>query len=495
VQLNIDGTYADAPLHLAATVMQPDITAQNAPMAATITGQAGNANFSAKGTLPPNLGASGLDLVVSADAPDLSEFSALAGHALPAAHDVKFDVHAEDAGFKLRGITLRDLAFTSSVAQLEGTVTVLWSPRPALNGTLAAGRLDLDTLLPNFSFDDILYAPPRTAAAGPAAAPPSSTTAPAPLPSATVLERSQRVISNHPLNFAPLRNADADLTLSAALVTAGGESIRDVSAHLTLAGGKAALNPFRFAAKTGALVGGASLDASADQPPVAIDLRANAFPSSVLAAWAGVPGGASGAVQLDVQLSGAGQNPQALAATLEGHAGLSMVDGEVDGALIESLLGDVLLAAGAPALEVGTTAVRCLALRADFAHGVATMRALSADTSRLSLDGTGDIDLASETLDLHLRPSLHASVIAVSAPVSLTGPMAAPRAALDAVLGGGRVGFSIGGASAAPPSDCAAKLSVARGGALGPMPAQSPQPSSQPVIIKKPKDLLQGLFH
>jgi AsmA protein len=492
VQLNIEGTYANAPLLVAATVMQPDVASQSAPMAATITGQAGNAVFSAKGTLPPGLGSSGLDLVVSAQAPDLSELSALVGHALPAAHDVKLDVHAEDAGFKLRGITLQDLSLNSSIAQVEGNVTVIWSPRPVLNGTLAAGRLDLDTLLPNFSFDDIIYAPPATPRAGPGSAPAAGA---ATLPSASALERSQHVISNHRLNFAPLRNADADLTLSAGLVTAGGESVRDFSAHLTLAGGKAALNPFRFAAKSGALVGGASLDASADQPPVAIDLRANAFPSSVLAAWAGAPEGASGAVQLDVQLSGAGQTPQALAATLEGHAGLSMVDGDVDGALIESLLGDVLLAAGAPALEVGTTSVRCLALRADVSHGVATMRALSVDTSRLSLDGSGDIDLGSETLDLHLRPSLHASVIAVNAPVALTGTMAAPRAALDPVFGGGRVGFSIGGASAAPPSDCAAKLSIARGGALGPMPAQGSPQSAQPFTVKKPKDLLQGLFH
>jgi hypothetical protein len=73
--------------------------------------------------------------------------------------------------------------------------------------------------------------------------------------------------------------------------------------------------------------------------------------------------------------------------------------------------------------------------------------------------------------------------------------MAAPRAALDPVFGGGRVGFSIGGASAAPLSDCAAKLPVARGGAPGPMPAQASQQSSQPFTIKKPKDLLQGLFH
>ncbi len=494
MQLAVDGTYAGAPLHLAGTAMQPDLLSQNAPIPATLTGHAGNADFSAKGTIPPSLGASGLDLVVSAHAPDLSELSSLFGRALPPARDLQFDAHAEDAGFKLRGVTLRGLTLTSSVAQLQGTVTVLWTPRFSLTGTIAAGQIDLDALLPDFSLADTVWAP-QPATQPPAQTPPATPSAtPAVAPNEPA---APRLISDRPLNFAPLRDADADLTISAGSITAGGEQYRDVSGHFSLSGGKAALNPFRFAVKSGVLIGGASIDASADQPPIAVTLRASGFPASLLTALAGAPDGASGAIQLDLQLSGVGQTPQALAATLDGHAGLSMVNGEVDGALIQSLLGDTLNAAGIPAFDVGNTAVRCLALRAEFTHGIGTLHALAADTSRLSLDGSGDIDLASETLDLHLRPSVHAGPIAASAPVSLTGAIAAPKAALDPVLGGGRVGFSIGGAGdpAMQASDCAAKLAIARGGAPGPMPAMAAQQNQAPFTIKKPKDLLQGLFH
>jgi AsmA protein len=501
MQLNIDGFYASAPLHLAVTAMQPDLLSQNAPVAATLSGQAGGADFTAKGTVPPALGASGLDLTVSAHTADLSELSALVGRTLPPAHDVQFEAHAEDAGFKLRGVTLRDLTLSSSVAQIAGTATVIWSPRPALNGTLAASHLDLDALFPAFSVRDAVFAP-DPAPPVPAAAPPSvvapSVVAPsvvAPAPPAPPAEAAPaRVISAHPLNFAPLRGADADLTLTAGAVTAGGEVFRDVSGHFTLADGKAALNPFRFSANGGVLVGGASIDAGADAPPVAVSLRASSFPAALLASLAGVPGGATGAVQLDVQLSGAGQTPQALAATLDGHAGLSMVNGALDGALLGPLLTDTLGAAGLPLPDVGSTPVRCLALRAEFAHGIADMQALSVDTPKLSLDGSGDIDLASENFGLHLVPDLHAGPLAATAPVSLTGPFAAPKAALDRV--GGRVGFSLGGDGSGPPaSDCASKLSVARGGAPGPMPVQAASPAAQNFPIRKPKDLLKGLFH
>jgi AsmA protein len=493
IQINIDGFYASAPLHLAATAMQPDLLSQNAPLAATISGQAGGADFQAKGTVPPALGASGLDLLVSAQAPDLSELSSLVGRALPPARDVKFEAHVEDAGFKLLGVTLRDLTLSSSVAQIAGTATVLWSPRPALNGTLAASRLDLDALLPNFSVRDTVFAPAPPVAPAPAGVPPA-VPPPVAAPAPGAEPPPPRLISDRPLNFTPLRNADADLTLTAGAVTAGGQAFRDVSFHLTLADGKAALNPFRFSVNGGVLVGGVSIDASADQPPVAVSLRASGFPAGLLASLAGVPGGATGSLQLDVQLSGAGQTPQALAATLDGHAGLSMVNGQLDGALFQPLLSDTLGAASMPAPDVGLTAVRCLAVRAELSHGVAAMQALSADTARVSLDGSGEINLATETFGLHLVPDLHAGPLAASAAVSLTGPFSAPKTALDRAADG-RVGFSIGGDPAQQASSaCDAKLSIARGGAPGPMPAQTAQ-ASQGFNIKKPKDLLKGLFH
>jgi AsmA protein len=171
-----------------------------------------------------------------------------------------------------------------------------------------------------------------------------------------------------------------------------------------------------------------------------------------------------------------------------------MVNGTVDVALFQPLIAATLDAAGMPAPDAGNTPVRCLALRAEFSHGVASMQALSIDTPKLSLDGTGEMDFAAETLALHLTPDLHAGPVAATAPVSLTGPFSAPKAALDRV--GGRVGFSIGGAASGPsPSGCDAKLSIARGGAPGPMPAQAATQAAQSFSIKKPKDLLKGLFH
>jgi AsmA protein len=180
-------------------------------------------------------------------------------------------------------------------------------------------------------------------------------------------------------------------------------------------------------------------------------------------------------------------------ASLEGHVGLAMVNGQVQDALIEGLIGDALHMAGLSTFGGGTSQVRCFALRTDFSAGIGHIRAMALDASRLSLDGTGQIDLRDDTADLHLTPRVQIGPTDVAAPVQLAGPFGHMKAELDPVLGGGRVGLSIGGGGPAP-SHCQSDLSLARNGLGGPLPAA--MPASQPGFkIRKPKDLLKGLFH
>jgi hypothetical protein len=130
----------------------------------------------------------------------------------------------------------------------------------------------------------------------------------------------------------------------------------------------------------------------------------------------------------------------------------------------------------------------------DFASGVGTVRALAADTSRLSLSGDGTVDLKGGTVDMHLRPQVKLGPTDISSAVSLRGSFGALKASLDPAFDNGRVGLQIGGAAAG--SGCADKLALARNGLGGPLPAAAPTADPGFAIkLKKPKDLLQGLFH
>jgi AsmA protein len=296
-----------------------------------------------------------------------------------------------------------------------------------------------------------------------------------------------------PLDF--LRNHDATLTLNIGDLTAWGAHYRDVAAHLELQDGKLALNPVRAQADDGAFIAGASIDATTDQPPVAINLRSPSIAARAVTALLGTPGEASGVMQVDAVLSGTGPTLSSFEAGMNGRVGLALVNGEIDTAVLQGLLGDILQTEGVATLGDGTTAVRCFAVRFDFTDGVGRLRTLSADTSRLSLSGSGTINLRDQTADLHLRPQLRIGPAQVSAPVTLEGNFGALKASLDPAFAGGRVGFEIGNTTSQ--SGCVDALALARNGLTGPLPQAAPPPPDQglPLKIKKPKDLLKGLFH
>ena len=257
-----------------------------------------------------------------------------------------------------------------------------------------------------------------------------------------------------------------------------------------LTNGALSLNPASVVAPEGRVDFSASLDAGQPAPPVALALRSAAFAIDPLLLAFGLPGGSEGTAEIDVALHAAGVSPHALAASLDGHAGLALVDGELANAALVAVLGDALRSAGAALDPGGRSHVRCLALRADAAAGQVTLTALKLDTTRLSLDGSGAINLADETMALHLRPLLRLGVAGVSSPLRVSGPLRRPAVAMDpSGAGPGRVGVVIGGL-AGPPDSCAAELTAARDGRAGRLPVAD----SQPVKPGKPADLLRGLL-
>ncbi len=413
----------------------------------------------------------------------------LAGRPLPEIHDIALGAHLGDGRFRLRGLHLREFTANSSIGDLSGDVTVAWMPVPTLTGTISAKHFDIDAARAGYEMITAPLKPPVPASPAPEPAPPPPAVAPPPPPPAE--PPPERLIPDNKLPFAALHGADANLTLSADRVKLDGETYSDLQAHLLANDGKLILNPLRLTSPQGAIVGAFTLDEGVDPPTVAVTLRSPSISASRLAAALGEAGGATGTVQVDAQLSGTGDTPRALAASLTGHLGVTMVDGTITDALAQALFANALGTAGVP-MQGGSSDVRCFAWRADFYRGAGRVRALSLDTSRMSVDGDGVLDLGAETLALHLRPIVRIGGTGVAAPVSVTGPFSALKPALDPMTNG-RVGITIGGPRPTDDS-CVAQLALARGGMPGPMPSlAAPEPGAKKR--KKPIDLLQGLFH
>ncbi len=374
------------------------------------------------------------------------------------------------------GIALQALHLTMPQGDVSGEVVLGWKPRPSVVGTLTSQRLDLDALTAKAAATSPTV-PPNSAPVGPASPPAGVPPSPA------------RLLPDTPLPFDALRRADADLHLALAEVLWRNTAYHAVAGRLLLQDGHLRLEPLQAQVPGGAVQGLVLADATAPAPTVAVDLRAPGMDAGPLFAAFGAPELTTGRVDADVQLKGAGASVRTIAASLDGHVGLAMVDGEVDNRWLAGLFGDALR--GLPVELKGRSAVRCLAVRFDAASGQATSRALLLDASRLHLDGEGGVNLADETLDLRLHALVRLGGTAIAVPVHLAGPWRSPRPQV-AINGGAGQGALVIGAVPGPDA-CPAQLTLARDGRAGPMPAAASMPA-EASRLPKPADLLRSLL-
>lgn len=450
-----------------------DLNGVTGPLTATGVGswplrlamQGSGMQASVEGTL----GSAGreFDLAVSARVPDLTALGALAGVTVLPLRDLTFGVRASalDGG----DLALRELRLASLQGDVSGDLTLRRTPRPALRGTLASQRLDLDALTT------------RPVPADRAPHPPGELGPPSKNPGAVP---PGRLLSDRKLPFGWLRQADADLHVSLNEVIWRGASYHAVTSQMSLQDGRLRLDPLQVQMPGGAMQATVLADAAASVPMVTIGLQAPGIAAGPLLAAFGAPGTMVGKVDADLQLHGSGDNARAIAASVDGHLGLAMVDGELDNAWLAGLLGAALR--GLPVDFGGRSAVRCLALRFDATAGQAAVRAMLLDATRLHLEGDGGINLVDETLDLRLRALARLGSTSIAVPVHLTGPWRAPR---PQVAAGGQDALVIGAAPA--PDACPAQLTVARDGRVGPMPEATTAPAPRSM---KPADLLRSLL-
>ena len=481
--LAVEGTAGDAPLVASGTTGSLAALALGGAVPVKAQVSAAGARMTLDGTADPRAGT--MEVQAAARVPDLQALGALAGLRLPALRDAALDVRLSTGGPGV--LLLRGLRLTVPGSDVSGDLALTQAPRPTIRGALVSQRLDLDALAaaaqpapappPVSPSAPPTVAPPSAAPPGPSPPPAAPATAPAAaLPAVRALDA--------PLPFEALRRLDADVQLGVAEAVWRRIAFRSVAARLLLQDGHLRVDPVTALVPGGAAA--ASVQADAVTQSAGFALRADGLAAGPLLQAFGLQDAATGTLDLDLNLGGAGPTLSAMRPTLQGHAGVALVDGEFDLGGILAVLGDAL-PKGLPVAPGGRSRVRCLALRVDAAAGRATLRTLLLDSTRLHLAGDGTVNLVDETMDLHLRPQLRLGIGGVSVPVRLSGPLRAPRPQAEISGGSGQPGLMIG--APPPPDDCAARLTEARGGRAGPMPAAAPD-APRP----KPADLLRNLL-
>jgi AsmA protein len=513
------GNYADAPLTISSTLGAPSALISGRPFPVDVSLAAAGAIVTAKGTLADPARMAGAELAVSARIPALAPFAALLQQSVPDAKNVALGAHlAEAPGGFAKGIVLTQATLTLPQGDIAGGASVRFAQPPLISGYVTSKRIDLDALLAMKSVN------PR---APPAAVGPQAATPPATRPPPERRDNPNLLFSDVPLGLGVLRDADADVQLRIGELHTGGETHRDIAGHFVLKGGKLVLDPISGTLPAGKMSGRLMIDANPPKPPVALVLRAPGLSVRALALMLGLPSDASGSLEVDANLNGAGDSLHAIAAGLNGTLGLAMVNGQIDNASLNRVLGPILTSASLPLSLIfpgqiigGGSALRCFAARLDARGGLATFRALYLDSARIKVTGSGTINLTDEALSLRLRPLARLADTGITVPLIVGGTIEHPKARIDAANSAqanimglaqsaenlaevplGAISGALGGPDrlSSGGDDCANQLAIARGGPGGPQPNSLPSMLAVPAnaakqILNAPKNLLHDLF-
>ncbi|GBR44905.1 AsmA family protein [Gluconobacter roseus] len=426
-----------------------------------------NAQDSARFALSGTIGAENGHLVAEGSSKTLY----LPGAVL---HDVS--LHGTLDGHDRENMTLDGLQFSSQEVALDGALALVLGHDvpPVVSGKLHSARMDLDAL------KGLWLQPAPSAApapAAPAALPGAGIAAPKPVspqdesavPSAPDHSSAASVAASTP-DLTPswvrrLRAQDLNLHLSADRVVYAGREYTDLATRLTLSGGHLRLDPISGQAQGLPLSGMAELDASALPVTGSVTFQPLMLPAGLLEKQLGMPQLLQGPVQIVGQLSARGNSSDELRRSLDGHLGVSLVDGQVQSELLGQLAGS----AASVVLGKGARSLRCLGLHMNIASDVVHLDTLGLQSGRFSTSGSGTVGLGTQALDLHLLPVVDFEGAGASTPVVVTGTLDAPHVEQDRDAGG-RFHVTIGGDSnAADP--CTAPLAAAREGQAGPAPA------------------------
>ena len=356
--------------------------------------------------------------------------------------------------------SLDGLTFGSQELALDGALKVVLGQDapPVVSGNIHAAKMDLDVL------KGLWLEPAPPAVTVPTAAPSM------PQGDKTVPAQEERPVA---IQSAPdltpswvkrLRAQDVNLHLTADHVVFAGRDYTDLATRLTLSGGHLRLDPISGQAQGLALSGMMELDASALPISGNVTFQPLILPAGLLETRLGMPLLLQGPVQVVGYLSTKGNNADELRQSLDGHLGLSMVDGQVQ----STLLGQMAGSAASVVLGKGDRSLRCLGLHMTIANDMAHIDTLGLQSGRFSVSGNGTVGLGTQVLDLRLLPVVDFEGAGASTPVVLTGTLATPHVAQDRDAGG-NFHVTIGGdGNAADP--CTAPLAAAREGQPGPTP-------------------------
>ncbi len=243
------------------------------------------------------------------------------------------------------------------------------------------------------------------------------------------------ILPNATLDVRRIRSMDADVRYKAESVKATTRlPLRAVGLHLTLDHGVLRLNPVDFTMPHGVVSGRVRLDARGATPLSRVDFQvSNMRVEDVLPKFQGASP-IDGSLQASIALSGAGDTVHKAAASSNGRVTVAIPGGTMRKSLAELMGVNVV-----PGLfellkkDPKQTPLRCAVVDFNVNHGVMSVRRLVLDTGVVLTDGSGTINLGSETLNLRVQGhTKKPRLVRVIAPFDVKGSLIKPHMKIEA---------------------------------------------------------------
>ena len=422
-KLNVDfaGSYQDAPIALAGNLGSPATLMSGGSYPIDLSGSVAGADLSVSGSVADVASSPKPELTISVAGDNLADFNALAGGGLPELGPYEFAgrVSTEGTTYRVDGMTV-----SLNDTELSGDLSVDMSgARPMVTASLTSPLLDLGAL-PGGEGGSEESSGGDGGSAG---------------------DDSQYVIPDTPLPLDALQTADANLSIK--IDTLRLKENMEISAFdltMTLQNGRLSIQPLTGVFSGGQMNLDLALDGAAETPTLATVFTLQDLDYGALLKNMDVSQDVEGIMDIKLDVNGRGATPHQIASTLDGTSEVISEDGIITNkilAVVSSGLSEVM---GPLMGDDKQTNLRCLVSRFEITDGTAESTVMVLDSDTFSVAGTGNIDLATEELDLYFdTKTREAALVSLAIPFQMKGTMKNPQVvpdpsgALKGVLGAG----------------------------------------------------------
>jgi uncharacterized protein involved in outer membrane biogenesis len=385
----------------------------NTPYHFALRVSAADISLAVRATIPKPFDLAAYEAAFTLSGDDLADAYYLTGLALPNSSRYRVEGTLKHQGDQFRVEDFHGLVGSSDI---QGTVSVsIREKRPKLTAQLRSTRLNLADLAP------ALGAKPAPGGKG------LDSGSPQRADNAT--QSAGLLLPDADLQVNRVRGMDADVALESESVISSKIPLRHVQLHLLLDKGILRLDPLSLTLPQGQLAGRVQIDASKDVPESDIDMSLENVDLAQFKPASAADPPMEGTLAGRIKLHGRGSSVHKFASSAAGSFGVVIPHGQIRALFVELTGINVARALGLVLTQKQQQVeLRCGVANFQVEEGQLNAKTMVLDTSNILVTGRGDINLATERLDLSLQGDpKKIRLLRLRSPIRVEGTLSKPQ--------------------------------------------------------------------